>query len=157
MPSTNVSIGVYKETLEHISDLFDKYSQYGHVIIAEDFNAQISKQFGSKNHLRPNDRGEILEPFIVDKDLVSINSQAWANGGTSTFVSKTGNGSLIDHMFIESRRVDCVKECSTLDDDYFNVSDHLPIRIRYRTPLLVREHAGNPYAVNLKKNVQLLN
>ncbi|XP_069114366.1 uncharacterized protein [Argopecten irradians] len=111
----------------------------------------ISKQFGSKNHLRPNDRGEILEPFIVDKDLVSINSQAWAKGGTSTFVSKTGNGSLIDHMFIESRRVDCVEECSTLDDNYLNVSDHLPIRIRYRTPLLVREHAGNPYAVNWKK------
>ncbi|XP_069138863.1 uncharacterized protein [Argopecten irradians] len=151
MPSTNVSIGVYKETLEHISDLLDKYSQYGHVIIAGDFNAQISKQFGSKNHLRPNDRGEILEPFIVDKDLVSINSQAWANGGTSTFVSKTGNGSLIDHMFIESRRVDCVEECSTLDDNYLNVSDHLLIRIRYRTPLLVREHAGNPYAVNWKK------
>jgi hypothetical protein len=78
--STNVSIDEYKQTVEWVEKLFDEYSERGPVFILGDFNAHLSKQFGAKNHKEPNGRGVLIESLIVERDLISITSQAKSNG-----------------------------------------------------------------------------
>ncbi|XP_060074578.1 uncharacterized protein LOC132554291 [Ylistrum balloti] len=80
MPSTNVSKKVYVDTLRCVSDLYDRFSQQGHVILMGDFNAQINKSFGIKNHQKSNERGKILQTFINERHLISVNSQVWTKG-----------------------------------------------------------------------------
>ncbi|XP_060074851.1 uncharacterized protein LOC132554540 [Ylistrum balloti] len=151
LPSTNVPLCEYRETLEYISDLYDKFSDQGHVIVVGDFNAQIGKRFGEKNRVNPNERGRLLESFIDEKSLISVNSQAWAKGGLSTFVSKDGHEFLIDHAMVKSTKVDCVSECIILDDNYLNASDHLPIILRYKVPALLSRRKRSAHAVNWNK------
>ncbi|XP_060086129.1 uncharacterized protein LOC132565495 [Ylistrum balloti] len=151
MPSTNVSKKVYVDTLRCVSDLYDRFSQQGHVILMGDFNAQINKSFGIKNHQKSNERGKILQTFINERHLISVNSQVWTKGMSVSYVSKAGLGSLIDHVFIENSKIDCVCDCTILDDHYLNVSDHLPIRLRYELPVCLSKHVCSVNSVNWKK------
>ncbi|XP_033756185.1 uncharacterized protein LOC117338930 [Pecten maximus] len=153
LPSTNRPLYEYQEALECVSDLFDRYSEQGQIIILGDLNAHISKKFGEKNHERANERGLILENFIHEKQLLSANSQDWSLGCDFTFVSYDGeHHSLIDHILVESSKCDLVASCETHDDHFLNVSDHLPVTIDYEAELCVtRTHTNAPRTVNWKK------
>jgi hypothetical protein len=120
-PSTNVSIDEYKQTVECVEKLFDEYSELGPVFILGDFNAHLSKQFGAKNHKQANDRGVLIESLIVERDLISITSQAKSNGPDYSFLSHSGTRmSMIDHAIIQRSNEDFVHSCGIIDDHLLN-------------------------------------
>lgn len=75
MPSSNCSKTDYINALETLECRYDKYTNDGTVLIIGDFNAYVSKDFGTKNHISANRKGILLQSFIQQRQLCSINSQ----------------------------------------------------------------------------------
>ena len=105
LPSTNFPIASYYETIEELKDLFDIFCKEGIPILAGDFNGQLSSLLSSKtNCLTTNTRGTILEKFLTDRHLVSVNSQSICEGPDFTFFSIDGKSkSLIDHVLLQKK------------------------------------------------------
>ena len=74
LPSTNVNISDFSNTIEIVSGIYDRFSSDGVVIIVGDLNAQLSRAFGQKNHMKANDRGKLIEEFMSNRCLYSVNS-----------------------------------------------------------------------------------
>lgn len=147
LPSTNISIDEYKQTVEWVEKLFDEYSEIGPVFIMGDFNAHLSKHFGAKNHSRANERGLVIESFIAERDLISITSQLESCGPDYTFLSHNGTlSSTIDHVIIQRNKEDFVHSCGIIDDHHLNCSDHLPVYINVSFP----KHISRCGHVNLQ-------
>lgn len=97
MPSSNLPLSTFRDTLETLCDTHDRYIEDGPVILMGDFNAQISTCHGENNHPCANDRGECIEQFMCDRELISINSQS-STGPSYTYLSGDGtHSSMIDH------------------------------------------------------------
>lgn len=140
LPSTNFSVASYSETIEELKDQFDMFCQEGITILAGDFNGQLSSLFSSKTKcLNANARGAVLEKFLCERHLVSVNSQSICNGPEFTFFSSDGKSkSLIDHILLQKSKFDLVVKADIIDDHPLNISDHHPVKIE-----LVRPYAHN--------------
>ena len=131
MPSTNLTLSAYKDTLEEIQHIYDRYSELGSVIVIGDMNAQLSRQYGAKNSTTSNDRGNILQHFLDERQLTSVNSQSFTNGPDYTFVSGDNkHKTLIDHILVENHNIDRVYKSEIISEQYLTVSDHLPVQVR---------------------------
>lgn len=49
MPSTNLPLCEFRDTMQCLSDLYDKYIEMGTVVVMGDLNAHLSLAFGEKN------------------------------------------------------------------------------------------------------------
>ncbi|XP_069134377.1 uncharacterized protein [Argopecten irradians] len=152
MPSTNLAHQEFIDTVLCLNDLYDKYIEMGSVIVMGDFNAHLSKRCGIKNHNEANERGLVIEKFIQDHNLISVNSQSWSRGPNYTYISGDGSHtSMIDHILIENSKVDLIDFCCINDDHSLNISDHRPIQLNFRTICHKRETQPLSTAINWKK------
>ena len=67
-----------------LESAFDRISDEYIFITLGDFNAQIYTQYGNQNHNVSNRRGKILQEFIDERLLLSVNSQTYATGENFT-------------------------------------------------------------------------
>ena len=64
-----------------------------------------------------------------------MESMDLCTGTPPTFVSYCGQyTSMIDHMIVQTEKVDLVSVCKILDDDELNVSTHRPIVMYLNLP-----------------------
>ena len=69
--------------------------------------------------------------------MCSTTTLEMCTGATSSHVNYNGQSeSLIDHILLPIEKVDLVSDCSILDDDALNVSNHRPVVCTLNFPLM---------------------
>ena len=113
-PSSNHSVQVYWDFIDHLHAIISMYCHYGLVILMGDFNAHLQwKRFIKST----DDRGKCLLDLMNYYNLVSLNTLSLCSGATSSFVSYDNiYESLIDHVLLPLERLDTVSSCEILDD-----------------------------------------
>lgn len=126
LPAVTLPLEQFKDQMNTLHELYYVYSQCGKVIVAGDFNAQIR---GPRYECRIGDRGNILQDFLREFQLISLNMQDSCVGPTYTFQGYVnGPSSTIDHIVVNEEIGTIAENISVLhDNDIVNVSDHLPI------------------------------
>ena len=108
------------------------YLDKGTLVFMGDFNAHNNGQLFLKRHDR---RSPLLNQFVSGNNLSIANTLTICTGSLSTFVSYCGQyTSMIDHMLIQSEKVDLISVCKILYDDALNVSTHRPIVMHIELP-----------------------
>ena len=132
LPSANHSIKEFENCMFKLQDICSMYLDKGTLVVMGDFNAHINGQVFLKRHDR---RSHILKQFLSGNNLSIANTLDLCTGTPSTFVSYCGQyTSMIDHMIVQTEKVDLVSVCKILDDDALNVSTHRPIVMYLNLP-----------------------
>ena len=118
MPAANYSNVEYENVLNTLQAALDTYSEQGIVAIAGDLNAEIIP----KTIVYNNFRDKCLSKFVDNNSLLSLGM--YNNNLSYTF--KTAE-KMLDHILIHEYNLDIFTKTQILDDDIFDVSDHLPI------------------------------
>jgi hypothetical protein len=121
-------------------------------------NAHLSKTYGLKNHIKANERGQIIQEFMSERRLISVTSQGDAIGPNYSYSAHNGEQTtLIDHVLVAEDKLDFVKTTGIIEDHCLNCSDHFPIFIN----ISVDEHlpissriSEKTSGVNWKKSIQ---
>lgn len=128
LPSSNLSIHVYKAYIEELEEVFCQLQNLGTVIVLGDFNSHIGTLGGPRSFVSVNERGKILGHLIKRFDLKSVNSQLLCTGPVETFYSNNGLvKTTIDHMFVCEQHLNLLESCYVADDNCHNLSYHHPI------------------------------
>ena len=132
LPCKNYPVSKYKDYIEKIENIVSIYSSRGTIIIMGDMN---SKVYHSQRI--SNSRLFYLSNFLTDFNLCSINTLDFCSGASTSHVNYNGQSeSLIDHIILPVEKVDLVIDCSILDDDSLNVSNHRPIVCTIKLPTI---------------------
>ena len=90
--------------------------------------------------------------FLKARNLISVNSQISSKGPCFTYTSGNSvNQTMIDHVFIESSKLDMIPQCCINDDSFLYVSDHLPITLSFNCEHKTSKKQNELETVNWKK------
>lgn len=132
LPSTNQDDNYFEECIDTLCDLWAKYSHDSEVVILGDINCQIK---GHRCTPQSSKRVSMVQRFLDDSDMMSINVNSSCNGPSYTFDPYDSgiNRSTIDHILLSKNLLDLCKGSEVIDDHALNVSDHLPIICKIET------------------------
>ena len=140
LPSANHSISQLEDYLTKLQDICSMYTEMGTLVIMGDLNVHINGRLFLKP---PDRRSALFHHFTVANNMLSLNTLPLCAGASSTFVLYSGEHvSMIDHILLQVEKVDLVSECSILDDDALNVSNHRPIYCHSSFPHVEQAESG---------------
>ena len=142
----------YLETLDCIQLLLDEYGPIGPVKLLGDFNVQLPR----RNQIRSNwhkSRGfnihsKILYDFLAANELNCADFAFDQKMNYTHFQFENSVFSWIDHVFTSNNKSLELLNCSILDHDVDNVSDHLPLRSIIKLNISSDTCINNPDSVN---------
>ena len=122
-------------TIDELSSFIDSLGNDHTPIIAGDFNGDMGELGGPRGRGRPTKNGKIILKFMKEYNLVSVNMANFATGPVNTFESHNGT-SAIDHVMIPKYMLDDVYMCHVGRNRTLNTSDHQPVEVVLRIPLM---------------------
>lgn len=136
MPSSNVSLSNFKSHMERLEDVINQLFYRGKVVVMGDFNAHIGCHGGPRSFNRLNDKGRLLVDAMIRLNLISVNSQEFAEGPTETFFANDGLClTTVDHILLHPESIHLVTSCKVGTDHCKNLSYHLPIYCKLNVPV----------------------
>ena len=162
MPASSCEITLYYEILDEIQLLLDTYMSQGVVLIGGDLNGQLGYCIGRRPGTVVNDRGKLLNKFMLHNNLESMVSHSNCIGPLFTYYPDNvhNNPSQIDHFLMHIDQMSLIKTCQVEPDNDLNMSDHVPITIvlnrhipRYK---VVPRTNYNWRKADLKKYIEVL-
>ena len=84
MPTTNVSIDHYRESIADLQIIVDWLSDDGIILMCGDFNGQLGGQCGPRSNSFTNVRGSVLYDFIAYNNMFSSITQESCSGPVHT-------------------------------------------------------------------------
>ena len=111
MPTTNVSIDHYRESIADLQIIVDWLSDDGIILMCGDFNGQLGGQCGPRSNSFTNVRGSVLYDFIAYNNMFSSITQESCSGPVYTcWPGDTSyNPSQIDHFIISYDFSQCIE------------------------------------------------
>ncbi|XP_021367214.1 uncharacterized protein LOC110459333 [Mizuhopecten yessoensis] len=135
LPTSRYGVDIFTDYVEKLDDLCTTFSLEVSVILMGDFNARLS---GPRIPNYQNQRGQSLQRLIDRHQLCALSTADICVGPLHSYVhSEDGSSSLIDHIIINSSKVDLVWECAVLDRDFLDVPNHRPLLCELHIPLPV--------------------
>ena len=129
LPSTNTCISYYQEVLDTLQVIYDTYCEQGIVMFAGDLNGQLGSLSNRRIIQTANIRGQCIEDFLSQNNLLSLVADVRCTGPIYTFWSDSNNGicSQLDHFLLSNEYRSIIEWCKVVDDNDMNTSDHVPI------------------------------
>ena len=138
LPSTNMSIYDYRESITEWNIILEWLSISGVVISCGDFNGQLGPQWGNRAGQKTNVRGTTLGQFLRDNQLLSTVSHSSCSGPIYTCIP--GNTEIspsqLDHFIIDKQCMSRCTQCFVFEEQALNSSDHLPIYLNFTCNLI---------------------
>ncbi len=143
LPDSHYGLDAYKDCLDKVKDMYFTYCDFSEVIILGDFNGQILGPSSVQEILVP--RHKELQEAVVTMELVSAVTLGQCKGPGYTFNAFAGGPrTVIDHICLKHTKVDLIQQCTVLEENSENLSDHLPVVIKLNlSPLNVTEEDNN--------------
>ena len=121
MPSDN-DIQTYRDTLQIVDDLYNQYSQFGHVILGGDFNASCRSEDQGKTNVY---KSRSLCNFLNYNNIFAVNTSGMRIGSEYSYITTK---SMLDYIFVDNIIYSRVNACNIFTEGSISsTSDHLPI------------------------------
>ncbi|XP_069105877.1 uncharacterized protein [Argopecten irradians] len=133
LPTSRYGADIFTDYISKLDDICTNFSLNGSVILMGDFNARLS---GPRVPNYVNHRGQLLQRLMDRHQLCALSTSDVCRGPLFSYVqSDNGSSSLIDHIIINSSKVDLVCDCAVLEHGFLDVSNHRPLLCELRIPL----------------------
>ena len=125
----------YVETIDALQTLIDKFASSAPFKILGDFNTQlpISAKLNKRWHKEKGftKYSSILYDFLTHNNLTSADLLFKQEVKYTLFCHTSKKYTWIDHILCNMNNVSSISTCSIIKEDPDNVSDHLPVRIKF--------------------------
>jgi len=140
LPHQSCRISSFESEISLLSDLVARLKHSGEIVIVGDVNCHFGKECGNRCWGKSTRNAKQLMRMVKSCNLEIIDLDDNICTGPSYTFHVDGIGtSYIDHCIV-SENIQCnVLECFVLEEDHFNMSDHLPIVIKIDTCMLKKD------------------
>ena len=149
LPTGSSCINIYKEALDHLNVIREKYSDNGILIFAGDMNADLGTSDGPLATTAINEQGRILSHYLKAWNFISAHLCQNTEDTSHTYESESNSCiSTIDHFLCPQHCLPSFCKCSTLSNltSATNTSDHVPLVAEVAVPVQVSQ----PSAIQLR-------
>ena len=146
LPTRSGCTDIYKETLDHLNVIREKYSDNGILIFAGDMNGDLGTSDGSHATTTINEQGRILSHYLKSWNFVSAHLHLNTETSSHTYESESNSCiSTIDHFLCPQHCLPFFSMCSTLSNlsTAANISDHIPLVSEVTVPVQVSQLSAN--------------
>ena len=149
LPSRTGCTDSFKEALDTLQVIKEKFNPSGLLIFAGDLNADPGASGGPVSTTPVNEQGRILSKYLQSWGFTSAHLHLNDTPSSHTFENTSKQCiSTIDHFICASHNLNLFKSCCVLHDLPSNTSDHCP---------LVAESALTPFAIlNNRRRINVL-
>ena len=128
LPHQQCKISSFSEHLQILMQTVAKCKVDGEVIVIGDMNCHFGKELGPRFNGKTTPNAKLLLNATVAEGFEIVDSDPKICSGPSyTFHAEGIGTSYIDHCIASCIASLHIKQCTVIDDDFLNMSDHLPI------------------------------
>ena len=142
LPTRSGCTDIYKETLDHLNVIREKYSDNGILIFAGDMNGDLGTSDGPRATTTINEQGQILSHYLKSWNFVSAHLHLNTETSSHTYESESNSCiSTIDHFLCPQHCLPSLNKCSTLNNlsSACNTSDHIPLVAEVTVPAQISQ------------------
>ena len=118
--------GDLSSCLDELSGTLENMEEGSLNIICGDLNGDLGSKGGPRSSRKCTREGQLIHDFMMKHELIAANLRKNADGPLNTFYGHNGN-SCIDYVLVPADLAKSISNCTTLDHEPLNSSDHNPV------------------------------